>query len=74
MIFAALISGAAVASAFIVLLLITATLGDSTIYVVAYSNYQPAEVDSVWFSEAKAKMRAEELGDPWEVAKWKIKA
>ena len=74
MIFISVVIAVVVTVAIIGLLMTLATMGDTTIYVVAYSNYVPAEVDSLWYTEAKADKRAEELGDPWEVSKWQIRA
>lgn len=37
------------------------------VYAVQFSNYEPAEIDSIWWSYSQAKSRAEELGDMWKV-------
>ncbi len=42
------------------------------VYAVVFSNYEPAEVNSLWWSKAKAAKRAEELGDMWEVVRWTV--
>jgi len=42
------------------------------VYVVRYSNYEPAEVDSLWESLADAERRADACGDGWCVEQWPI--
>ena len=44
----------------------------SDVFAVVYSNYHPREVDSLWWNEAEAQKKAEELGDGWEVERWDV--
>jgi len=43
-----------------------------TVYAVVYSNYSPAEMDSLWRLREKAEARARELGSPWAVEMWTV--
>lgn len=38
-----------------------------TVYAVVYSNYEPAEVDSLWMTRELAERRADELDSGWTV-------
>jgi hypothetical protein len=38
-----------------------------TVWAVVYGNYRPAEVDSLWQTEALARRRADDLGGDWHV-------
>lgn len=42
----------------------------STMWAVVYSNYEPAEVDSIHHNRATAEARAGELADEWRVDEW----
>lgn len=46
----------------------------ATVWAVVYSNYDPAEVDSLWVSQALAEKHADTLGDDWRVVAWKARA
>ncbi len=46
----------------------------ATVWAVVYSNYDPAEVDSLWVSQALAEKQADTLGDDWRVVAWKVRA
>ena len=49
-----------------------------TVFVVVFSNYHPAEVDSIWSTYEKAEARARELNDTgisgcgWGVDEWRV--
>jgi hypothetical protein len=43
------------------------------VWVVRYENYDPAEVDSIWTTEAGAKTRQAELDGDWRVEQWELK-
>jgi hypothetical protein len=48
-----------------------------TVWVVRYGNYEPAEIDSIWFTEELAQIRAESLdadrrGGDWAVEAWEV--
>jgi hypothetical protein len=46
-----------------------------TIFVVRFSNYYPAEIDSIWRTRREAQRRADELGDDgddWIVEEQKL--
>jgi hypothetical protein len=38
------------------------------VYAVVFSNYEPQEVDSLWFTRALAQAKADELGHEWNVS------
>jgi hypothetical protein len=46
------------------------------VYAVVFSNYEPAETDSLWRDKAKAEARADELNSGkttgWDVVKWTL--
>lgn len=49
-----------------------------TVWVVVYSNYEPAEVDSLWTTEAEAAKRRDELNATsntgmWESEPWVVR-
>lgn len=45
-----------------------------TVFVVVFSNYSPAEVDSIWTTEALAQARVDELNDNmWQVEEWTVR-
>jgi hypothetical protein len=49
------------------------------VYAVKYSNYEPAEVDSLFLHRADAEAHAERLNersdtDAWEVVEWVVRA
>lgn len=43
-----------------------------SVWAVVFSNYEPAEVDSLWTTEDRARERADELGDGWTVTEWEV--
>lgn len=44
-----------------------------TAYAVVYSNYSPAEIDSLWVTAEDAEAEAERRGDPWHVETWTLR-
>lgn len=51
--------------------------GPLTVYAVVFSNYYPAEVDSLWRRRGDAEARAEELNASsdtrgWDVSEWDV--
>lgn len=42
------------------------------VYVVAFANYDPSEVESIWATKALADRRAEELDGDWRVLAWPV--
>lgn len=42
------------------------------VWAVVYSNYFPAEVDSLWKTKEKAEERAEELQGEWHAQEWEV--
>lgn len=51
----------------------------TTVYAVQFSNYDPAEINSLWLDKEKAEARVEELstgqgegGWGWDVVEWKL--
>jgi hypothetical protein len=43
-----------------------------TIYAVVYSNYEPAEVDSLWEAEEDADRRCEQCNAKSDTGMWKV--
>ena len=43
-----------------------------SVWAVQFSNYDPAEIDSLWTSKRKAKKRADELGGGYDVVRFPI--
>lgn len=47
-----------------------------TVWVVMYSNYDPAEVDSIWATKERAEERARILNVestlPWKAVEWEV--
>lgn len=42
------------------------------VYAVVFSNYEPAEVESLWETMEDAEARASALGSPWEAQEWDV--
>ena len=42
------------------------------VWAVVFSNYDPREIDSLWWNEEEASARAEELGEMWRVEKMAV--
>ena len=42
------------------------------VWIVRYSNYEPAEVDSIWLVEDLAKKRRDSLNEEYESLMWEI--
>jgi len=43
-----------------------------TAWVVVFSNYYPAEVDSIWKTKELAEQKADELQGDWHVQEWTV--
>lgn len=42
------------------------------VWAVVYSNYEPAEVDSLWATQELAEKRAAKLEGMWDVTEWTV--
>jgi hypothetical protein len=51
-------------------------MAEKYVYVVKFSNYHPAEIDSIWSTKENALARADELnafaGGDWRVEEWPL--
>lgn len=43
-----------------------------SVWAVVYSNYEPAEVDSLWATEELANIRLSQLLGDWTVVEWAV--
>lgn len=44
------------------------------VWVVLFSNYEPAEIAEIYDNEAAAKEHAERLGDLWHTERWPVRS
>lgn len=45
-----------------------------SVFLVVFSNYSPAEIDSVHATRKSAEIRAEGLGGDWRVEEWEVQS
>jgi hypothetical protein len=50
------------------------TEASARVYAVVYSNYSPAEIDSLWARREDAEAHAESLDGPWDVQEWTVRS